>query len=166
MCSDFEIKTIHLQITRYFETKWLFQTSQILIATNNIHHNSHFRKKKITIQVYLTYSTMKSGISLSLLSEFRGANRFINSTFTQHLRRRSYPKVMGNFFFCMQPGNEQQSKEVRWVGGTSCWMSLQTSIACITWPVNHSYQNGRRCLAVIEFLVKEKIPAAKMGGTF
>ena len=64
---------------------------------------------------------------------------------------------------------EQQTKESAVVDGTSCCVILEglvTSIACITWlvslltkwPTTMSFRQR----AVIEFLVKEEIPAAQI----
>ena len=75
---------------------------------------------------------------------------------------------MSNFF--LHANWEQQTKESRVVDGTSCSVILEclvTLIACITWPVsllNRMADNNMsfRQRAVIEFLVKEEIPAAEI----
>ena len=65
---------------------------------------------------------------------------------------------------------EEQMKESAVVDGTSCCVILEclvTSIACITWPVSlltkwPTTNMSFRQRAVIEFLVKEEIPAAEI----
>ena len=74
---------------------------------------------------------------------------------------------MSNFF--LHANQEQQTKESTMVDGTSCCVILEchmTSIACITWPVSLltnwlTTMSFRKC-TVIEFLVKEEIPAAEI----
>ena len=74
---------------------------------------------------------------------------------------------MSNFF--LHANWEEQMKESAVVDGTSCCVILEclvTSIACITWlvslltkwPTTMSFRQR----AVIEFLVKEEIPAAEI----
>ena len=73
---------------------------------------------------------------------------------------RVVPKVVNNHF--LHANREQQTKESMVVDGTSCCVILEclvTSIACITMADNDMSFRQR---AVIEFLVKEDIPAAEI----
>ena len=78
-------------------------------------------------------------------------------------------KVISNFF--LHANWEQQAKESMVVDGTGCCVILEclclvTSMACITWPISLLTKwpttMSFRQRAVIEFLVKEEIPAVEI----